>query len=465
MTVITRFAPSPTGFLHIGGARTALFNYLFARRHNGKYVLRIEDTDRQRSTEKAVEAIINGLDWLELSGDEQPVFQYSRQERHKQIVNTLLEQGKAYKCYCSADELEEMRALARREGKTALYDRRWREKDPSTAPCNIDPVVRLKSPLKGSTTIDDLVQGRVKVKNEQLDDFVILRADGTPTYMLSVVVDDHDMKISHVIRGDDHLNNAFRQYQLYVAMDWPTPKFAHIPLIHGQDGTKLSKRHGALGIDAYRDQGYLPEALCNYLLRLGWGHENEDIIIRKKAIGLFDISAVGKSPSRFDIKKLDNINATYMREMSETQLFHLLETHLCKNLNMTLDPIRLERLKRGLSGLKVRAKNINELAANAMIYIVSTPINTDEKADSILSKDARQLIRGLLEPFNELTNWNKTKIEETLKNFATNNDIKFGSVAQPLRAALTGTTSSPDIFEVIEILGKEEVVQRIEAVC
>ena len=465
MTVITRFAPSPTGFLHIGGARTALFNYLFARRHNGKYVLRIEDTDRQRSTEKAVEAIINGLDWLELSGDEQPVFQYSRQERHKQIVNTLLEQGKAYKCYCSADELEEMRALARREGKTALYDRRWREKDPSTAPCNIDPVVRLKSPLKGSTTIDDLVQGRVEVKNEQLDDFVILRADGTPTYMLSVVVDDHDMKISHIIRGDDHLNNAFRQYQLYVAMDWPTPKFAHIPLIHGQDGTKLSKRHGALGIDAYRDQGYLPEALCNYLLRLGWGHENEDIIIRKKAIGLFDISAVGKSPSRFDIKKLDNINATYMREMSETQLFHLLETHLCKNLNMTLDPIILERLKRGLSGLKVRAKNINELAANAMIYIVSTPINTDEKADSILSKDARQLIRGLLEPFNELTNWNKTKIEETLKNFATNNDTKFGSVAQPLRAALTGTTSSPDIFEVIEILGKEEVVQRIEAVC
>ncbi len=465
MTVITRFAPSPTGFLHIGGARTALFNYLFAQKNNGKYLLRIEDTDRQRSTEKAVEAIINGLDWLELLGDEQPVFQYSRQERHKQIVNTLLEQGKAYKCYCSAEELEEMRAIGRREGKTALYDRSWRERDPSTAPSNVDPVVRLKSPFKGSTAIDDLVQGRVEVKNEQLDDFVILRADGTPTYMLSVVVDDYDMKISHVIRGDDHLNNAFRQYQLYTAMDWPIPKFAHIPLIHGQDGTKLSKRHGALGIEAYKDQGYLPEALCNYLLRLGWGHENEEIITRKQAISLFDVSAIGKSPSRFDIKKLDNINATYMREISETRLFHLLETHLLKKLNITLDPIKLERLTRGLSGLRMRAKNINELAASAMIYIVSPPINMDEKAVNILSKDARQLIRGLLEPFNELTNWNKTKIEETLMNFATDCDIKFGSVALPLRAALTGTTSSPDIFEVIEILGKEEVVQRIEAVC
>ena len=465
MTVITRFAPSPTGFLHIGGARTALFNYLFARSNNGKYVLRIEDTDRERSTEEAVGAIINGLDWLELSGDEQPIFQYSRQERHKQIVNTLLEQGKAYKCYCSAHELEEMRALARREGKTALYDRRWREKDPITAPPNVNPVVRLKSPLKGSTMIDDLVQGRVEVKNEQLDDFVILRADGTPTYMLSVVVDDHDMEISHVIRGDDHLNNAFRQYQIYAAMDWPTPKFAHIPLIHGQDGTKLSKRHGALGIDAYKDQGYLPEALCNYLLRLGWGHENEEIITRKQAIALFEIGAVGKSPSRFDIKKLDNINSKYMREMSEARLSHLLETHLLKNLNVTLDPIKLERLNRGLSGLKLRAKNINELAASAMIYIVSPSINMDEKADSILSKDARQLIRGLLKPFNELTNWNKTEIEETLKNFVTCRDIKFGLVAQPLRAALTGTTSSPDIFEVIEILGKDEVLQRIEAVC
>ena len=465
MTVITRFAPSPTGFLHIGGARTALFNYLFARSNNGKYVLRIEDTDRERSTEEAVGAIINGLDWLELSGDEQPIFQYSRQERHKQIVNTLLEQGKAYKCYCSAHELEEMRALARREGKTVLYDRRWREKDPITAPPNVNPVVRLKSPLKGSTMIDDLVQGRVEVKNEQLDDFVILRADGTPTYMLSVVVDDHDMEISHVIRGDDHLNNAFRQYQIYAAMDWPTPKFAHIPLIHGQDGTKLSKRHGALGIDAYKDQGYLPEALCNYLLRLGWGHENEEIITREQAIALFEIGAVGKSPSRFDIKKLDNINSKYMREMSEARLLHLLETHLLKNLNVTLDPIKLERLNRGLSGLKLRAKNINELAASAMIYIVSPSINMDEKADSILSKDARQLIGGLLKPFNELTNWNKTEIEEILKNFVTCRDIKFGVVAQPLRAALTGTTSSPDIFEVIEILGKEEVVQRIEAVC
>ena len=465
MTVITRFAPSPTGFLHIGGARTALFNYLFARSNNGKYVLRIEDTDRERSTEEAVGTIINGLDWLELSGDEQPVFQYSRQERHKQIVNTLLEQGKAYKCYCSAHELEEMRALARREGKTVLYDRRWREKDPITAPPNVDPVVRLKSPLKGSTIIDDLVQGRVEVKNEQLDDFVILRADGTPTYMLSVVVDDHDMEISHVIRGDDHLNNAFRQYQIYAAMDWPTPKFAHIPLIHGQDGTKLSKRHGALGIEAYKDQGYLPEALCNYLLRLGWGHENEEIITREQAIALFEIGAVGKSPSRFDIKKLDNINSKYMREMSEARLFNLLETHLLKNRNVTLDPIKLERLKRGLSGLKLRAKNINELAASAMIYIVSPSINMDEKADSILSKDARQLIGGLLKPFNELTNWNKTEIEEILKNFVTCRDIKFGVVAQPLRAALTGTTSSPDIFEVIEILGKDEVLQRIEAVC
>ncbi|MCH2630751.1 MAG: glutamate--tRNA ligase [Nisaea sp.] len=465
MTITTRFAPSPTGFLHIGGARTALFNYLFAKRHGGKYLLRIEDTDRKRSTEPAVEAIIEGLNWLELSGDNQPVFQHSRQERHKQVAKLLLEQGKAYKCYCSPEELEEMRSLARKEGKTALYDRRWRDRDPSSGPSNIDPVIRIKSPLEGATTIDDLVQGSVEIKNEQLDDFIILRADGTPTYMLSVVVDDHDMGISHVIRGDDHLNNAFRQQQLFSAMDWATPKFAHIPLIHGQDGTKLSKRHGALGIDIYKDQGYLPEAVCNYLLRLGWGHENDEIIPREKAVKLFDIGAVGKSPSRFDIKKLESINGVYIRQADENRLLKLVEKRLRQNPKAVLNQISLDRIKRGLTGLKMRAKSIDDIASAAIIYSLIPPISMDEKAEAILHKEARQLITGLLKPFDKLTNWDRDGIEVILKNYATDRQVKFGEVAQPLRATLTGTTTSPDIFEVIEILGKEEVILRIKSVC
>lgn len=465
MTVVTRFAPSPTGFLHIGGARTALFNYLFSKKHDGKYLLRIEDTDRKRSTKDAVHAIIDSLDWLDLLGDEEPVFQHTRLDRHREIADYLLKTGKAYYCYCSPEELDKMRLEARKQGKTALYDGRWRDRDPKEAAAGAKPVIRLKTPLSGETIVNDLVQGTVAIKNDSIDDFILVRADGTPTYMHSVVVDDHDMQVTHIIRGDDHLNNAFRQYHLFAAMNWDIPSFGHIPLIHGQDGAKLSKRHGALGAEVYRELGYLPDALCNYLLRLGWGHGDEEFISREKAIELFDIESVGRSPSRFDIKKLDHLNATYIRNSKSPHLVKLIENILKEKQGITLNVETRTRIEKGLTGLSQRVKNIQELAATAAFYASSVPLSMDEKALGILDKEARQLLNGLLEPLREIEEWTELTIEEAIKAYANDVEVKLGEVAQPLRAALTGTGSSPGIFEVAEVLGFDEVELRIKSIC
>jgi glutamyl-tRNA synthetase len=460
-TVVTRFAPSPTGFLHIGGARTALFNWLFARHHGGEFRLRIEDTDRKRSTQEAIDAILDGLDWLGLDHDGEIVYQFSRAARHAELARELLAKGRAYHCYCSPEELEEMRATARAEGRPMRYDGRWRDRDPSEAPAGIDPVVRLKMPQEGESVIADLVQGDVTVRNDQLDDMILLRADGTPTYMLSVVVDDHDMGVTHVIRGDDHLTNAFRQSQLYRALDWEPPLFAHIPLIHGPDGAKLSKRHGALGVDAYRDMGYLPEALRNYLLRLGWGHGDDEIISTEQAVEWFDLDGVGKSAARFDFVKLESLNGHYLREAASQRLVELLVPQLEKTLERPLSEQARERLAAGMDGLKARAKNLVELAENAVFYVIERPLSLTPKAAKILKPEARARLGRLHSSLSQLPEWNEAAIEAAVRAFAEAEDCKLGDVAQPLRAALSGSNVSPGIFEVASILGREESLARI----
>lgn len=466
MTVVTRFAPSPTGFLHIGGARTALFNWLFARHHGGRYLLRIEDTDRKRSTPEAVEAILDGLSWLGLDGDEAPVFQLQRIERHTEVAQALLAAGEAYHCYCSPEELTEMREKARAEGRQPRYDGTWRDRDPADAPAGVAPVVRIKAPQSGATTIVDAVQGEVTVPNEQLDDMIILRADGTPTYMHSVVVDDHDMGITHIIRGDDHLNNAFRQAVIYRAMGWEVPVFAHIPLIHGQDGAKLSKRHGALGADAYRDMGYLPEAINNYLLRLGWAHGDEEIIPRDKAIALFDLEGIGRSASRFDLAKLENLNGHYIREADNDRLTDLvLERLAAAPDGLTLDEVAKDRIRAGMDGLKARARTLIELADNARFYAARLPLTIDDKAAKLLDDDGRAALAGVADGLRELTSFSEADVEAAVRAVAEAQDLKLGKVAQPLRAALTGSTTSPGIFEVLAVLGKDEALRRILAVC
>src|SRR5215468_10756412 len=378
MTIVTRFAPSPTGFLHIGGARTALFNWLFARHHGGKYLLRIEDTDRARSTAPAIEAILDGLSWLGLDWDGDVLYQFERAERHAEIARQMLAQGKAYYCYASPEELEEMRDAQRRAGVPVRYDGRWRDRDPKEAPPGVAPVIRLRAPQSGQTVIQDAVQGEVKVENAQLDDMILLRADGTPTYMLAVVVDDHDMAVTHVIRGDDHLNNAFRQLQIIRAMDWPVPEFAHLPLIHGPDGTKLSKRHGALGVDAYRELGYLPEALRNYLLRLGWSHGDEEIISTDQAIAWFDLDAVGQAPARFDFAKLDNLNGHYIRSAEDDRLAGLVAERIDKMTGWPLSDADRDRLRRAMPELKLRPRTLRELATNALFLVMERPIAPDD---------------------------------------------------------------------------------------
>jgi len=459
--VVTRFAPSPTGFLHIGGARTALFNWLFARHHGGTFRLRIEDTDRKRSTQEAIDAILDGLDWLGLDHDGEIVHQFSRAERHAAMARGLLAQGRAYHCYCSPEELEEMRASARAEGRPMRYDGRWRDRDASEAPAGVDPVVRLKMPQDGETTIADLVQGPVTVRNDQLDDMVLLRADGTPTYMLSVVVDDHDMDVTHVIRGDDHLTNTFRQYQLYRALDWEAPAFAHIPLIHGPDGAKLSKRHGALGVEAYRDMGYLPEALRNYLLRLGWGHGDDEVISTEQAIEWFDLDAVGKSAARFDFVKLESLNGHYLREAASQRLVEEVVPRLEKQLGRPLSDTARRHLQQGMDGLKARAKNLVELAENSLFYVVDRPLAMNAKAEKILTPEARRRLAGLQAALAALPEWNEAAIEEAVRVFAESENRKRGDAAQPLRAALTGSNVSPGIFEVMAVLGREESLARI----
>ncbi|MBN4016497.1 glutamate--tRNA ligase [Rhodospirillaceae bacterium AH-315-P19] len=461
MSTITRFAPSPTGYLHIGGARTALFNWLYARHHGGSFLLRIEDTDRLRSTKEAVDAIFDGLHWLGLDADEEPVYQSLRADRHIEIANELLKNGLAYYCYCSPEELTEMRATAKREGKPVRYDGRWRDRGPSEAPTGVKPTVRFKSPLDGTTLIHDLVQKDVTVENAQLDDMVLLRADGTPTYMLSVVVDDHDMGITDVIRGDDHLTNAFRQTQIYRALSWPTPKFAHLPLIHGPDGSKLSKRHGAIGVDAYREMGILPEALRNYLLRLGWSHGDEEIIPTDRAIEWFDLDAVGRSSARIDLKKLENLNGHYLREEKDARLVGLIAPKIEGVLDKKLTTENEKRLLRAMPGLKARAKDLNELAENATFYVRSRPIPLNKKAEKLLNEEGRAYLAKIAARLDELDPWKEDVLEAAIQGLAEAAGIKLGKLAQPLRAGLTGSNASPGIFEVMAILGKTEVLNRL----
>ena len=464
MTVVTRFAPSPTGFLHIGGARTALFNWLFARHHaaaggDGKFLLRIEDTDRKRSTDAAVQAILDGLAWLGLDWDEEPLSQFSRAAEHKAAAERLLAAGKAYRCYCSPAELDDMRQAARQAGQPVRYNGMWRHRDPDEAPAGVSPVIRFKAPLEGETVIRDLVQGEVQIANEQLDDMILLRADGSPTYMLAVVVDDHDMGITHAIRGDDHLTNAFRQTGLFTALGWTPPEYAHIPLIHGPDGAKLSKRHGALGIEAYRDLGFLPEALRNYLLRLGWAHGDDEIIPTDKAVEWFDLDAVGKSAARFDIDKLASLNAHYMRTSDDARLVALIAPALEKTIGRDLDGEDKSRLKRGMGGLKERAKTIVELAENAAFYVAQRPLEMNAKAAKLLDDDGKSHLAALKHELQALNDW--TGAEDAARAMAEARGVKLGKIAQPLRAALTGSSVSPGIFEVMEVLGRDETLSRI----
>jgi glutamyl-tRNA synthetase len=460
MSVVVRFAPSPTGFLHIGGARTALFNWLYAKHYGGKFLLRIEDTDRQRSTTEAVDAIIGGLQWLELHWDGEIVMQSERQQRHAAVARELLASGNAYNCYCTPAELEAMRATARAEGRSKLYDGTWRDRDPSEAPPGVKPAIRLKAPQAGETIVHDHVQGMVRVANEQLDDLIIRRSDGTPTYNFSVVVDDHDMGITHVIRGDDHLNNAFRQIQIYRALGWSVPEFAHVPLIHGPDGAKLSKRHGALGVDAYREMGYLPEALRNYLLRLGWSHGDDEIIATEQAIKWFDINAVGRAAARFDFAKLANLNGHYIREADEARLLGLIVPRLERTLGRTLGDVERARLRAALPGLKPRAKTLVELADQARFYVERRPLRLDDKAQMALTPEGRSLIAALAPALGGLA-WQAPTLEEAVRGFAENRGVRLGAVAQPLRAALVGTLASPPIFEVMAVLGREETLARL----
>ena len=466
MTVVTRFAPSPTGFLHIGGARTALFNWLFARHNGGKMLLRIEDTDRQRSTDEAVAAILDGMTWLGLEWDGEPVSQFARADAHKQAVAKLIETGHAYRCYCSREELDAMRETAMAEGRPPRYDGRWRDRDVSEAPPGIDPVVRFRSPDDGETVIDDQVQGTVTFANKDLDDLIILRSDDTPTYNLSVVVDDHDMGVTHVIRGVDHLTNAARQTQIYAALGWETPVMAHIPLIHGPDGAKLSKRHGALGVEAYREMGYLPQAMRNYLARLGWSHGDDEIFSTQQMIEWFELSGIGKSAARFDFAKLENLNGHYMRTLPDETLADELLTslpHLPEGPEFA-DRLTLDKrgaLLQALPGLKERAKTLNELVAGAQFLVRERPLELDEKAAKLLTPEARAMLGDLHAALGGLEDWTEASLDSAVRGFAESKDLKLGKVAQPLRAALTGTSTSPGIFDVLLVLGAAESLARI----
>ena len=463
MTVVTRFAPSPTGFLHIGGARTALYNWLYAKHTGGKFLLRIEDTDRERSTPEAVDAIFDGLNWLGLTADEEPTFQFARRDRHAEVAQSLLDAGKAYYCYCSPEELTTMREKARAEGRPMKYDGTWRDRDASDAPEGIKPVVRLKSPQEGDAVINDQVQGEVRVGNEQLDDYVILRGDGTPTYMLSVVVDDHDMGVTNVIRGDDHLTNAFRQKALYDALGWDVPTFAHIPLIHGPDGAKLSKRHGALGVDSYRDEmGFLPEAVNNYLLRLGWGHGDDEVISQEQAIEWFDITDVGKGAARFDFAKLTNLNGIYMRQADDKRLVDEISQRVATLIGSdAIDAAQKEILINGMSGLKERAKTLIELACSSAFYVTDGVTSFNEKAQSLIDSAPEGLFAELANSLEALDSWTEENVDASVRETAEKLDLKLGKVAQPLRAVLTGSNSSPGIFDVMIVLGKEQTLKRI----
>ena len=452
--VVTRFAPSPTGFLHIGGARTALFNWLFARHHGGKFLLRIEDTDKARSTTEAIEAILDGMRWLGLDWDGHEYYQSQFWARHAEIAHRLVERGAGYRCYLTPEELAEQREAAQRERRPFRIDSPWR--DVTEARGDKPFVIRLKAPRDGETVIEDRVQGRVTVQNAEIDDFILLRSDGTPTYMLAVVVDDHDMGVTHVIRGDDHLNNAFRQLAIIRAMGWPEPVYAHVPLIHGPDGAKLSKRHGALGVDAYRDElGFLPEAVSNYLLRLGWGHGDDEIISREQATEWFDLDHVGKSPSRFDFKKLENLNGYYIREADDERLTDLVAPRI--GISDEQKPLLLCAMPE----LKPRANTLNQLTDGARFLFASPPLDVDEQAAALLTAEARGLLASAHRKLGALADWDAPSLEAAIREVAEGSGVKLGKLAQPLRAALTGRTTSPGIFDVLALLGRDESLARI----
>jgi glutamyl-tRNA synthetase len=465
--VVTRFAPSPTGYLHIGGARTALFNWLYSRHTGGKMLLRIEDTDRERSTEPAIEAIKIGLKWLGLDWHGESVSQYSRADRHREVVQELLKAGNAYHCYCTPEELTEMREKAMAEGKPPRYDGRWRDRPSSEAPEGVAPVVRFKAPQDGETVIEDQVQGTVTIPNKDLDDLIILRSDGNPTYNLSVVVDDHDMGVTHIIRGVDHLTNAARQAQIYIAMGWDVPVMAHIPLIHGPDGAKLSKRHGALGVEAYRDMGYLPEAMRNYLARLSWSHGDDEIFSTEQAIEWFELGGIGKSAARFDFAKLENLNGHYMREASDERLVEAMKEMLPhvdggpEMLEALARPGNEAKLMAAMPGLKERAKTLVELQHSSGFLFASRPLAMEDKAKALLDDGGREVMAKLLPELESVSDWAVEPLEAAVRAFAEANELKLGKVAQPLRAALTGSTQSPPIFDVLAVLGRDESLGRL----
>jgi glutamyl-tRNA synthetase len=457
---VTRFAPSPTGYLHIGGARTALFNFLYARHHGGTFLLRIEDTDRARSTDDAIAKILDGMAWLGLSADRPPLFQFARAARHAEVAHRLLHQGKAYRCYATSQELEDMREEQKAKGLPQRYDGRWRDR---TDEPDLPYVIRLKAPRDGETVIDDKVQGQVRQANSELDDFVLLRSDGSPTYMLAVVVDDHDMGVTDVIRGDDHLTNTFRQLALIRALGWPEPVYAHVPMIHGPDGAKLSKRHGALGVEAYRDEmGILPEALENYLLRLGWAHGDTELVTRTEAIGLFDLDGVGRSPGRFDLKKLESVNAHYLKLADNARLVALSEPRMADSLGRALTDQNREVLLRSMDELKPRAKNLNELAASALFLVRSRPLAMDEAASKLLDVSGLALLAETRAALAAVPAWNREALEEAAKAVAEARGLGLGKVAGPLRAALTGQANAPSVFAVMAALGRDDSLGRID---
>ncbi|MBI1327170.1 MAG: glutamate--tRNA ligase [Alphaproteobacteria bacterium] len=459
MTIVTRFPPSPTGFMHIGTARTALFNWLFARGQKGKMLFRIEDTDRERFKPEYVDAIIDGIKWLGLDWDGEIVSQFEARGRHAEVAHELLKQGKAYYCYCSPEELEAMREKAKAEGSPTFYDRRWRDSK-ETPPAGVKPVIRIKAPLEGESVVHDKVQGDVTVENKQLDDFVLLRSDGTPTYMLSVVVDDHDMGVSHVVRGDDHLNNTFRQNLIYIAMGWQLPTYAHIPLILGPDGTKLSKRHGAASVFDYRDMGYLPEAMVNYLARLGWSHGDEEIFSVEQAREWFTLEKIGKNPARLDFDKLNSVNAHYMLQADNARLVTLTAELLTRRGVNVSDEAKTRMLKL-MDELKHRNKNLVQLADETVFLTKETPLDFDDKAKEILTPEAKQNLKKIAEVIQTIGDFTAPSIEAAIKSFANENGLKMGQVGMPLRAALTGRGTSPSIFHIMEILGKDEILKRL----
>lgn len=452
MNMVTRFAPSPTGFLHIGGARTALFNWLLARHYGGKFVLRIEDTDRERSTQAAVDAIFSGLKWLGIDWDDEPVFQFTRIDHHVELAKKLVAEGKAYYCYCTEAELEQMRKDALAQGKSPKYNGMWRNRDPKEAPEGVKPVIRLKVAQEGETVLNDIVQGTVRVSNEQLDDMILVRSDGTPTFMLSVVVDDHDMGVTHVVRGDDHLTNTFRHIQIFDAFGWTPPVYGHIPLIHGPDGAKLSKRHGALGVEAYRDMGYLPEAVCNCLLRLGWSHGDDEIISREQAIEWFNTDSLGKSASRLDFKKLENMNGHYMRIADNQRLLDLLLPLLGE-----ISEEGKKRLLLGMDGLKQRSKTLLELKELSKIY-------TDDFIATTIDEADKTMLKSVVAKLEAESDWDISSLESLLRGMAEELGVSFGKIAQLLRNVLTGRKITPSVFDMLVVFGKNESLKRLNSV-